>query len=145
MTKIHNFISRKKKLSSFCLNDLGECYCASLRLDSTIFEGVYPTTQQLVCSAVSEESVRSGCITSIPHTISHDTTLASIHFRLVQDISCCVCVRVTFLVRLHCMTILWTAFRLVPNLTSHRSTLQACRYPHLRATNKLRKHLRVKP
>jgi hypothetical protein len=71
-----------------------------------------PTTQQSVCSAVSEESVCSGCIMSISHTISHGTTMTSIHFRLVQDISCSARGRVIFLVRLQRMTIMRTAFRL---------------------------------
>jgi hypothetical protein len=61
-----------------------------------------------VCSAVSVESFCSGCVTSISHIISHGTT-----HRLEQDISCCACARVIFLVRLQRMTILWTAFRLL--------------------------------
>jgi len=106
MTKIHTYSSRKRSSQIFVSNDLGDCYCAPLILDSTVFKGGYPTTQQLVCSAVSEESVCSGCVTSISHTISHGTTLAAIHLRLVQDISCCAFARVILLVCLQCMMIL---------------------------------------
>jgi hypothetical protein len=42
------------------------------------------TTEELVCSAVSEERVCNSCATCISHTISHGTTQPSIHLRLVQ-------------------------------------------------------------
>jgi hypothetical protein len=53
-------------------------------LDATSFENGYPTTEELVCSAVSEERVCSSCATCISHTISHGTTQPSIHLRLEQ-------------------------------------------------------------
>jgi len=39
MTKIHTYVSRKRSSQNLVSNDLGDCYCAPLTLDSTIFEG----------------------------------------------------------------------------------------------------------
>jgi hypothetical protein len=64
----------------------GDCCCCAPPLDATSFENGYATTEELVCSAVSEERVCFGCATCISHTISHGTTEPSIHLRLVQEI-----------------------------------------------------------
>jgi hypothetical protein len=54
------------------------CCCAP-PLYATSFENGHPTTEELVCSAVSEEGVCNSCATCISHTISHETTRPSIH------------------------------------------------------------------
>jgi hypothetical protein len=135
----------KKKLSNFCFKWSGWVLLRTTDLRFHCFWRWLPHNTAVMCSAVSEESICNGSIRSISHTISHGTTLASIHFRLVQDISCCARARVIFLVRLQCMTILWDRIQACVHPSSHRSTRQECRYPYLRATNKLPKQLRVKP
>jgi hypothetical protein len=81
--ELHTYTSRYKNTQSFVSNDTGDCYCAP-PLDATSFGNGYPTTEELVCSAVSEERVCNSCATCISHTISHGTTQSSIHLRLVQ-------------------------------------------------------------
>jgi hypothetical protein len=49
--------SRKKNTQSFVSNDL---VVVVSPLDATNFENGYPTTEKLVCSAVSKESNNSG-------------------------------------------------------------------------------------
>jgi hypothetical protein len=39
-------------------------------LDATSFENGYPTTEELVCSAISEERICNSCAMFISHTIS---------------------------------------------------------------------------
>jgi hypothetical protein len=46
----------------------------------------YPTTKELVCSAVRDERVCNSCATCILHTISYGTTQPSIHICLLQEI-----------------------------------------------------------
>jgi hypothetical protein len=85
-SELHTRTSRYKSTQRFVSNDPGDfCSCAP-PLDATSFENGYPTTEELVCSAVSEERVCNSCATWISHTISHGTTQPSIHLRLVQEI-----------------------------------------------------------
>jgi hypothetical protein len=50
----HLHQSIKKNTQSFVPNDPGDC-CCEPPLDATSFENGYPITEELVCSAVSEE------------------------------------------------------------------------------------------
>jgi hypothetical protein len=70
-----------KNTRSFVSNDPGDCCCCAPPLVATSFENGYPTTEELVCSAVSEEIVRNSCATCISHTILHGTTHPSIYLR----------------------------------------------------------------
>jgi hypothetical protein len=54
--ELHTYTSRQKNFQSFVSNDQGDC-CCTPPLDATSFENGYPTTEELVCPAVSEESV----------------------------------------------------------------------------------------
>jgi hypothetical protein len=82
--ELHTYTSRQKNTQTFVSNGPGDC-CAP-PLDVTSFQNGYPTTKELVCSAVSEERVCDSCATCISHTIPHGTTQQSIHLRLVQEI-----------------------------------------------------------
>jgi hypothetical protein len=56
--ELYTHTSRKENTQSFVSNDLvGCCCCCVSPLDATNFENGYPTTEKLVCSAVSKESV----------------------------------------------------------------------------------------
>jgi hypothetical protein len=67
-----------EKLSKYCLkNDLGDCCSCAPLLDATSFENGYLITEELVCSAVSEERFYNSCATYISHTFSHGTTQTS--------------------------------------------------------------------
>jgi hypothetical protein len=57
----------------FCLNDLGYC-CSAPPLDATSFDSGYPTTEELVYSAFSEEHVCKNSATCISHTILRGET-----------------------------------------------------------------------
>jgi hypothetical protein len=59
---------------SFVSNDKGVCCCCAPPLDASSFEKGYSTTEELVCSAVSEERVCISFAMCIPHTILHGTT-----------------------------------------------------------------------
>jgi hypothetical protein len=67
-------ISIDRKTLSLVSNDPGDCCCAS-SLDATTFEDGYPTTEELMCSAVSGQ-----------RCISQESTQLSIHICLVQEI-----------------------------------------------------------
>jgi hypothetical protein len=54
--ELHAHTSRQKNSHSFVSNDSGDC-CCDPPLDVTSFENYYSTTEELVCSAFSEESV----------------------------------------------------------------------------------------
>jgi hypothetical protein len=89
MRRAYNFTPTpvdRRTLKSSVSNDPGDCCCCASPLDATSLENGYPTTEELVCSAVSEERVCNSCATCISHTISHGPTQPSIHLRLVQEI-----------------------------------------------------------
>jgi hypothetical protein len=67
-----------RKTLSLVSNDPGDCCCAS-SLDATTFEDGYPTTEELMCSAVSGQRVYNSYATCISQTISHESTQPSIH------------------------------------------------------------------
>jgi hypothetical protein len=69
---------------SFVSNDPGDCCCCAPPLDASSFENGCPTTEELVCSAVSDGIFCNSCATCISHTISHGTTQPSIHLRESQ-------------------------------------------------------------
>jgi hypothetical protein len=54
-------------------------------LDVTRFENGYPTTDELVCSALGKERASNACAKCISHTISHVNTQPNIHLSLLQD------------------------------------------------------------
>jgi hypothetical protein len=83
-SQLHQSIEKHSK--RFVSNDPGDSYCCALPLAATSFENGYPTTEELVCCAVSEERDSNRCATCISHTISNGTTQPSIHLRLVQEI-----------------------------------------------------------
>jgi hypothetical protein len=54
----HTHTSRQENTQNFVLNDLGDCCCCASPLDAISFKNGYSTTEELVCSAVTEmESV----------------------------------------------------------------------------------------
>jgi hypothetical protein len=59
---------------------------AHLRYMLLFFKNSYPTAEELVCSAFSEERVFNSCATCILSTISHRITQPSIIVSLVQEI-----------------------------------------------------------
>jgi hypothetical protein len=61
----------------------GDCCCCMLMWDTATFENGDPTTEELVCSAVSKEKVCNSCAMCISHTVSHGTTQPSIHLYMV--------------------------------------------------------------
>jgi hypothetical protein len=71
-----------KKIQSLFQMTLLIVACTSL-LDANSFENGYPTTKELVCSAVSEERVCNTYAMCISHTISHGTTQPSSFLRVM--------------------------------------------------------------
>jgi hypothetical protein len=59
-----------EKYSKFCFKWPGDCCCCAPPLEATIFKNGYPTTEKLVCSAVSEEWVCNSCATCISHNFT---------------------------------------------------------------------------
>jgi hypothetical protein len=59
--EIHTHTSQQKNYQSSALNDLDECCCCAPLLDVTSFLNGYPTTEELLCSAVGEERVCNSC------------------------------------------------------------------------------------
>jgi hypothetical protein len=55
--ELHTYNSQQKKTQNFVSKDPGDCCCCTPVLEATSFENGYPTTEELVCSAVSEERV----------------------------------------------------------------------------------------
>jgi hypothetical protein len=93
--ELHNYTSREKNTQSFVSDDTGDCCCCELPLDATSFESGYHTTEEMVCSAFSDERVCNSSATCISHTISHGATQPSVHLRLVQEIRACAKTRDT--------------------------------------------------
>jgi hypothetical protein len=57
--ELHAHTSQQKNSKSFVSNDPDDCYLyySMPLLDATSFKNGYPTTEELVCSAVSKEIV----------------------------------------------------------------------------------------
>jgi hypothetical protein len=79
--ELHSYTSLQKNIQSFVSNDTGDCCCCAPQLDATSFENGYTTTEELVCSAVSEDRVCNSCATCISHTISQWNQQAECPFK----------------------------------------------------------------
>jgi hypothetical protein len=111
------YLELHSNTQSFVSNDTGDCCCCAPPLDATSFENGYPTTEELVCSAVSEERVCNSCATCISHTISHEATQPNIHLCLVHEIRAewVHLQKQVSLVGPLCLIKLWTVFGIVSN------------------------------
>jgi hypothetical protein len=67
--ELHTHTSWQKNSQEFSFKWTAyDCSCAPL-LDATSSENGYPTTEELLCSTVSEERVCNSCATCISHTL----------------------------------------------------------------------------
>jgi hypothetical protein len=83
---LYTFTSRVKNSQSFLSYHSGVCCCWAPLLDATSLQNAYPTTDELVCSAVSEEGVCDSCATFLSPITWHGTTQPSINVCQIQGI-----------------------------------------------------------
>jgi hypothetical protein len=139
--ELHTHTSWQKNSQSLVSNDLHDCSCAPV-LDATSSENGYLTTEELLCSTVSEERVcnSSACIS---HTVLYGPTQPSVDLHLVQEIWAeRVHLQMPVLVGPLYVMQLWAMFRLASN-AAHKNQcakrIMSCSYHKI-----LHKHLLMK-